>query len=212
MDEISFVEFDVLLKNHSLKTGHYYNKPIDDFTKVIDLFVKKRVFPKIDIKVKGKNYIEIINRILKILAKKDIDFILVNISGYPKYKSIFYAAERYFVEAIYKYNLEKKVKLNIDIDRYQRHYIKPHLSKISKHVYSISPEINSDIDLVIELCKIYNIKNVMFWFDSKLKDEKLSEKIIEKAKKVIDANLRLMFDAGFEEYNLINQIIKNYRK
>ncbi len=207
--KVSFVEFDVLLKNHSLKTGHYYNRPIDEFDKVIDLFVRKKVFPKIDIKINGMNYIEIINKVLENISKKELDFVLVNISGYPKFKSLYYVAERYLVEAIYNYKLEKRVKLNIDLGRYKKYYIRPHLSKIARHVYSISPEINSNIDLVIELCKLYHIKRVMFWFDEKLKDEKLKEKIIKNAQKIINANLELMFDAGLDEYNLINEILRN---
>lgn len=168
--EPPFVEFDVVLVDGEVRTGHPPQEPMEKLEEVLPLFERKKPYPKIDIKLKkGEPYPPIIDRTVKIINLLRKDFTLINIGGRGTGigRDFFMQVEKYLAT---KTRDNLKIRLNIDLARYRPargeidEGIKEHVRSLGNFIYSVSPELFvKDIDEVAQFAQEYRIPYIVFW-------------------------------------------------
>lgn len=201
-----FIEFDTFYYDGEMYTGHPPQPPIDPLKDVFALFKGNRTYPKIDLKLSTeRNYKNTINRVLKILSKLNLKFVLVNAGGHLASTKDYMDAEEYLCSKI-KDN--PKIRINIDLARYRKNFkgtkkmldkiTDEHVNKMGSCVYSVSPEINEENwDMTAEFCKKHNIPVIGFWLRG-WPDVPHPHIGIKKIKKAIELekkyNVKVVFD------------------
>jgi len=186
--EPPFIEFDVILVDGHILTGHPPQKPLDSLNNILDLFSNKKTYPKIDIKRYSDESLSMtVNKVINIIEQKQINFTLISIGMEKNNKEDVMNMEAYSVRRIAS---NPKIKLNIDIAKYRsangeiKKDIKKHVKKLGDSVLSISPEIHdADWDSVAQFACEHNINKVMFWLREwpHVINPKVTEKTIRKA-------------------------------
>lgn len=199
-----FVEFDVMLVEGVIETGHPPQEPLDKLGKILPLFEGKKTYPKIDIKLNKEPYSVVIDAVLRLINQVDIDFVLINISG-EKVRDYLMRAEKYLAMRV-KDNT--KIRVNIDLARYRSSRceidegIKKHVEGLGDTVYSISPEIHEeDWEKNVKFAEEYQIMNCCFWLRG-WPDEpnpNVTEKIIREALGLERKHsIKVYFDINFK--------------
>ncbi len=163
----SFVEFDVMLFDDEVKTGHPPQQPLEEFERVLYLFKNKKTYPKIDIKLtKNKHCFAFIDKVIGVINQTRINFVLINVGGYGT-RMQFMRAEKYFDK---KVRDSHRIRLNIDLARYRNPEedvdkgIRKHVERLKNIIYSISPEIHEEnMKIIAEFAKKHRIKIICFW-------------------------------------------------
>lgn len=168
-----FVEFDVRYSDadHSLRTGHPPQEPLDRIEDILPLFEQRDVYPKIDVKLStGGDDHWMLDTVIQQVERTDLDFVLVNIGGVQNPQHAV-QAESYFCEQ----TVDNPIfRLNIDLARYRSRdaqgepelapSIGTHMSQYADRIYSVSPEIRvEDWDATAEFCIRHGISVVCFW-------------------------------------------------
>lgn len=195
-----FVEFDVMLVNGVVRTGHPPGKPLDGLEEVLYLFEGKETYPKIDIKLKDdKPYSAVIDKVLRLVSQRHINFVLINVSGEDR--DYVMQAENYLAD---RARDNQKIRMNIDLARYGGpkyeigECIEKHVEKLGDVVYSISPEIHEeDYEVIAKFAEKNLIRNVCFWLRGWLDNPnpKVKEETIRKALDLEkEYNIKVYFD------------------
>lgn len=158
------VEFDVQWNDNDLFLGH---PPVITNSRLVDaleLFRNSKIIPKVDIKLKLQSFNEALEYLIRVLNEWDYLKILINIDG-----SI---SSDYFMKAetILLNNTSNNVLLNIDLERYKfksPKSISAHLSSLARSPFSISPNLETNIDEIISFAKLHKINNIHFWSNPK---------------------------------------------
>lgn len=169
--EPPFVEFDISLVNGELLTGHPPQEPLDALSGVLDLFVGKKTYPKIDIKRRSNESLtETIDQTIGVIEQKQIGFTLINIGTSGRDREDVLRMEMYLTR---KAAHNPAIRLNIDIERYKSvekeisrdKGIQEHVNKLGSFVFSISPEIYSnDYEAIARFARKHGIGKLVFWF------------------------------------------------
>lgn len=154
-----FVEFDVQFYRGNLYLGHPPGRTQETLSEALQLFSSASTFPKVDIKLTPKTSQQALartNALLKGIRQK----VLVNVSGDVNVATIT-EAERWLAK-----NLPGHCLLNADISRYQTlggGAIDKHLRSLAKKPFSLSPNLESDIDLACAVAVKHGIGQLHFW-------------------------------------------------
>ncbi|MDQ2973200.1 MAG: hypothetical protein M3Q79_01815 [bacterium] len=165
-----FVEFDVQWDGKDLCLGH---PPLIEkgtyLSDALNLFVNTVTIPKIDLKLLNPNYgpamESLINQLLKWSPRKAIVNISI-VSGI----SVELTAQQFMVaETLLVHLTNQNVLLNIDLQRYlgkSRKEVRDHLQNLDRKPYSISPNLDDNINETISFAKEQRIKTLQFWSHS----------------------------------------------
>lgn len=181
------LEFDVQMHDYDLFLGH---PPLlnteTTLEQALNLYVGHRTTPKVDVKLTTISMHQAIDRLIAIAGSYKSKM-LVNLSGSLS-SSQYMAAEKYLIQAASPYIL-----LNIDLGRYQEcaaEVIQQHLEELSGKIFSISPNLEDDIQPVIETATTYDVHHIHFWT---LPDRTY-------LKSALAIRMEQLLDRGFEVY------------
>ena len=179
-----FVEFDIQKYNGGFSSGHPPTMVTGDegkFENILRVYVeharhvqkndqnfKRITFPKIDLKLNGKeDYQEVIDSLVPVLAHPEyeaIPFYLVNIGGVSG--EIYASALSYFARRSGK--LKQRVRLNVNLEQLgtsDEKMIGQAMTLLGDLIFSVSPEIHTaDVgeDLLLFLRR-HQIEQLHFW-------------------------------------------------
>ena len=158
-----FLEFDIRYYDGQVLLGHppHVGK-LEVLTEALTLFEKSRTFPKIDLRIPKlgwESHVKALCKVLKGVNQK----VIVNIGGEIGKADPYMAAE-VLVDTLTKSN----ILLNIDLARYfnkSSSQIDQHIESLVKLPFSISPNIESNIELALKTATQHDIKVIGLWMN-----------------------------------------------
>jgi hypothetical protein len=192
------VEFDVQLHDHKLHLGH---PPVlnteSTLQDALNLFVHKPVIPKIDLKLNAKTFYSAIASLVDELDDWSPNISLVSIDGDLDAKG-FMLAENQILKLT-----DNKTLLNVDLCKYKNKTSKEidrHIQGLTRHPFSISPNLDDDIDYAIDFAIKHKIGHVHFWAKH---DKKYGLNFLYSLmERVLDSGLEVYFDIS--DLNIID--------
>lgn len=161
--EPPFVEFDVVLVDGEVRTGHPPRAPMDRLEKILPLFSGVRPYPKVDVWLRTSPDFSLIDLVLADLESVDLPFVLIAI-GHEKSTPRIVEAGRYLARRI---GDNPKIRFNIDLRYYrgmEAEAIDHHVTNLGSAVFSISPEIHqSDWEETARFAEKHQIEQICFW-------------------------------------------------
>lgn len=195
-----FVEFDVQWHGDGLYLGHppdmSKNTSLSD---VLNLFANTPVLPKIDTKLDSHSWQLALSELIRELRKLGSRKALVNISG-DLIADKYFEAETLLVKATSHNTL-----LNIDLKRYQgksQKEVIEHIEWLGRKPFSISPNIDSDVEHAINFAIQEQINQVHFWAFPESKHS--LQKLYELMELYLGRGLEVYFDIRAD--NIVSNI------
>jgi hypothetical protein len=184
------VEFDGALSEDELYLGHPPIMSNTTVSEALDLYVGSPTIPKIDVKLKVDNYKKSLAVLVSLLATKSLPKVLINVGGDVGDLS----AKQYMeAEAFLLAHAGNNILLNVDLARYSgasSAEIREHLSHLPRPPFSVSPNMEADLEGALEIAHRYGIPHIHFWADHHRQYE-LS---------TLDTTMRSVLDQGFQVY------------
>ncbi|MDQ2972864.1 MAG: hypothetical protein M3Q79_00060 [bacterium] len=193
-----FVEFDTQYFKNKLHLGH----PPDLNTKstltdALELFTNTTTVPKVDIKLGNSNYSAALELLITELTAYSPKKVLVNIAGGLN-------ADKYMEsETSMIRKTSSNVLLNIDLGRYSgktAQEIATHVNGLDRKPFSVSPNLDDDIQATISFAIKQNIPHVHFW-SHPARTYRLND-LYNIMQSVLDSGLEVYFD--IKTQNIIN--------
>lgn len=199
------VEFDVQMYRHKLHLGHppAINKEAT-LAEALRLFLSDQVMPKVDLKLSARS----LSEGLKVLSNELISWSprtsLINIDGELDADG-FMSTESRLMRMT-----DDKTLLNIDLRRYKSKSlgeINKHIQSLARPPFSVSPNLDDNIEYSIEFALSHRIGHIHFWaFQDRQYDLELLYSLMQR---VLGNGLEVYFDIKYE--NIISPEFINFR-
>ena len=188
------VEFDVQLYRNKLHLGH----PPDINTgsglnDALQLFLNTSVLPKIDLKLNQQTSSEALAALTNELTTWSPRRALVNISGALD-SNKFMEAESKLIN-----DTKRNVLLNIDLERYKHKStleISKHVNNLNRRPFSLSPNLDTDINHAINFAVQHKIPHIHFWSYNNQRYE--LDYLLELMELVLSHGLEVYFDISHQ--------------
>jgi len=155
------VEFDTQYYDGNLYLGHPPNLNKETtLADALQLFDNALILPKIDLKVNFLDYERSLETLINQLENWNPRRALVNISDGLNIGNYMRA------EAALMRRTDSNILLNIDLDRYKDKsdkQITEHLNNLPRRPFSLSPNLDDDIEASIDFAVRHGIPHIHFW-------------------------------------------------
>lgn len=177
------VEFDVVLADGVVRSGHPPHGPMDRLDEILSLFSGVKTYPKVDLWLNTSPDSSLIDLVLADLKLADLPFVLLA-PGHLEPASQIMDAQCRLAQRIRD---NPKVRLNIERREYREtgaEAVDRHIARLGPALFSISPEIHrADWEETARFAVKHRVKQIHFWLwgPPDIPNPRVSEVTVRKA-------------------------------